>query len=391
MKKITLILFFILFISKLFCVSQFACIFTLLNPSATDVCFGNDSGAANIWNTSPLSVWSNPAKLGYHKGFTFGYSHDPWFEDVPGINDMYLRSSYASFGWNGIGILLPALCSNGKYGTFIDYGKQEMYDAGGNYIGSFSAYESDTKFAIGINTLEVISSLIKNRQLTSLQNCVELSLGYNYDIIYSKLGGQGQSGSSTKKQGKSFSTGIGGIFRLSLSKFFEDFDNLFILDLASGVYLLNPSKTEIKYTGETQKDSLPWGTRSAFSGKLSVPLSTITIPEYDIIQLFCENIFSVQFSFDKSKLETNERKTNGYGFEYTFFDILSIRHGSYENKDGCLIGDTFGIGLNFYYKKTVLIQYNFTKFPGGGMQETQNKWDILFRTDFVALYKMLNL
>lgn len=391
MKKNILILFFIFFISKLFCVSQSVCIFTLINPSATDVCFGSDSGAANIWNTSPLSVWSNPAKLGYHKGFAFGYSHDPWFEDVPGIDDTYLRSSYVSFGWNGIGILLPALCSNGKYGTCMDYGKQEIYDANGNYIGSFSAYESDTKFAIGINTLEIISNLIKNRQLTSLQNCVELSLGYNYDIIYSKLGDYGQSGSSTpENEGKGFSTGFGGIFRLSLSKFFEDFDNLFILDLASGVYLLNPSKTEIKYPGETQKDSLPWGTRSAFSGKLSIPLSTFPIPEYDIVQLFCENIFSVQFSFDERKLDTNESKTNGYGFEYTFFDILSIRKGSYENKYVKIIGDCLGFGLNFEYNKKIQIQYNFTKFPGGGMQETQDKWDILFRADFVALYKMFN-
>ena len=390
MKKNVLILFFILIISKLFCVGQFACIFTLLNPSATDVCFGNDSGAANIWNTNPLSVWSNPAKLGYHKSFAFGYSHDPWFEDVHGIDDMYLRSSYVSFGWNGIGILLPALCSNGRLGTCMDYGKQEMYDANDNYIGSFSAYESDTKFAIGINTLEIISNLIKNRQLTFLQNCVELSLGYNYDIIYSKLGYH--LGSSTPKvEGKSFSTGIGGIFRLSLSKFFEDFDNLFVLDLTCGVYLLNPSKTEIKYPDETQKDPLPWGTRSAFSGKLSVPLSTFTILEYDIIQLFCENIFSFMFSFDESKLETNESKTNGYGFEYTFFDILSIRNGSYEDKDGEIIGDCLGFCLNFDYKKKIQIQYNFTKFPGGGMQETQNKWDILFRTDFAALYKMLNL
>lgn len=98
MKKFMSLLIVILLFTSLWGISEFACIFTLINPSTIDVAFGNDSGTANIWNTSPLSVWSNPAKLGYHKNFAFGYSNDPWFAEI--FHDVYHHYSYISYGWN---------------------------------------------------------------------------------------------------------------------------------------------------------------------------------------------------------------------------------------------------------------------------------------------------
>jgi len=90
-----------------------------------------------------LGAWSNPAKLGYHNGFAFGYSDDPWFAEI--FHDMYHRSSYISYGWNGIGILLPAPSSHEKWGTFMSYGEQIQMDEDGNIIGTFESYDADTK------------------------------------------------------------------------------------------------------------------------------------------------------------------------------------------------------------------------------------------------------
>ena len=87
MKKLIFLLIALLLLTQIFGITEFACIFTMINPSATDVAFGLGSGTANIWNTSPLSVWSNPAKLGYHNGFSYGYSHTPWFREI--FHDMY--------------------------------------------------------------------------------------------------------------------------------------------------------------------------------------------------------------------------------------------------------------------------------------------------------------
>ncbi|HHE38844.1 MAG TPA: hypothetical protein ENL20_09770, partial [Candidatus Cloacimonetes bacterium] len=70
-----IILILLLISIEMFATYEYACPFTLINPSATDVAFGNYSGCANIWNQNPLDVWSNPAKLGYFTGFSFGYSY----------------------------------------------------------------------------------------------------------------------------------------------------------------------------------------------------------------------------------------------------------------------------------------------------------------------------
>ena len=145
MKKLSFLIILILLLSNLFGISEFACMFTTINPSASDVAFGLNSGTANIWNTSPLSVWSNPAKLGYHKNFAFGYSNDPYFEKI--FHDIYHRSSYISYGWNGIGILLPAPSVRNRFGTVMDYGKQDQLDEDGNLIATFESYEACSKFA----------------------------------------------------------------------------------------------------------------------------------------------------------------------------------------------------------------------------------------------------
>ncbi len=56
--------------------------FTQINPSATNVAFGIQSGTAYIWGNNPLNSWSNPALLAYNQGLSWGWSRDPWFEDV---------------------------------------------------------------------------------------------------------------------------------------------------------------------------------------------------------------------------------------------------------------------------------------------------------------------
>ncbi|MCK4653466.1 MAG: hypothetical protein KAU01_03380 [Candidatus Cloacimonetes bacterium] len=395
MKRIILISVFLLLISNLFCYANFACIFTLINPSATDVAFGLDSGTANIWNTNPLSVWSNPAKLGYHNGFAYGYSHTPWFRDV--FPDMYHQSSYISYGWNGIGILLPAPSAKNHWGTVMSYGEQERTDENGQVIGTFESWDADTKFALGMNTIEFMSNFLKNDFLNKIQYFGEISVGFNYDIIHSQLvpEGTGVIPDSLTAIADARSKGIGLIGRISPFNKMNSSGKFYRLDLTVGLYFLNPGKTEIYYINETQKDPLPYGTKSAFSGKLSFDMKLIPpLANDDIISLFCKNIFSVYYSQDNTqygeKDETNP-SVWGEGLELTFLDIFSYRKGQYIDREGEIVGNTIGYGFNLNYKDIIQFQYNKVKFPGGDLQYKQDKWDILFRVDFIKLYKMFNL
>lgn len=389
MKKFVLALICILMFSGMHGISESACIFTLINSSATDVAFGLDSGTANIWNTSPLSVWSNPAKLGYHKGFAYGYSHTPWFRTI--FPDMYHQSSYISYGWNGIGILLPAPSAKNRWGTVFSYGEQEWTDKFGNVIGTFEYYDACSKFALGVNTLEFISNFISNENIRSLQYYGELSVGFNYDMIHSELapGGAGSTPDSLSAIANAHSTSIGLIGRISPFNKMNALGGFCTLDITGGLYYLNPSKEEITYINDS--DPLPWGTNSAFSGKISITKDILISKETPSVSAdFTENLFSFYYSQDKTlhgeKSDNNPSKWS-YGYEVTFLDIFLIRNGHYKDEVGEVEGDTHGIGLNLNYKDLIQLQFNYNKFEFGGTSES--KRDILFRADFLELNKML--
>ena len=376
MKKIILISVLLLIISNLFGISGFASLFTLINPSATDVAFGLDSGTANIWNISPLSVWSNPAKLGYHKTFSFGYSHDPCFHDT------YHRSSYISYGWSGIGILLPAYSAIKHFGTVMSFGEWDIFDETGVFIETVEFYYACSKFAVGINTLEFISNFIHNEHIRSLQYYGDLSVGFNYNIIHSELDPQ--------LSANAHSTGIGFIGRISPLNKMNVSEEFYRLDLTAGVYFLNPGRTEIFYSvNETLKDPLPWGTRSAFSGKLSFNMKLIpSLANHDIISLFCNNIFSIYYSQDNAQYgEKDEFNPSiwGEGVEFTFFDIFSYRKGQHVDREGESVGNIEGYGINLSYKDIIQFQYNKVKFP---VSDSQEKTDYMVRIDFLKAYEL---
>lgn len=389
MKKFIFLIVVLILITQVFGISEFACIFTMINPSATDVAFGLDSGTANIWNTSPLSVWSNPAKLGYHKNFAFGYSNDSWYGDI--FHDMYHRSSYISYGWNGIGILLPAPSTRSHWGTFMSYGKQDQLDEFGNPLGTFESYDACSKFAVGINTLEFISNFINKENIRSLQYYGDLSIGFNCDYIISDLApeGTGSSEIGIKGLGKTFSSGIGLIGRISPLNDFNVSNEFYRLDLTVGVYFINPFRTKIQYENESQSDPIPYGLKSAFSGKFSIDINIIPELDKDYVRYFIKNLFSFYYSQDDDQYgEKSNTNPNvwGEGIEYTFLDIISIRKGQYIDRAGDIVGKTEGFGLNFRYKDIFQFQFNKTKFPGGGLQNKQEKTDYMIRIDFIEAY-----
>ncbi len=390
MKRIVLVIICVFMFSGMYGIYEFACIFTLINPSATDVAFGLNSGTANIWNTSPLSVWSNPAKLGYHNGFAYGYSHTPWFRTI--FPDMYHQSSYISYGWNGIGILLPAPSAKSRWGTVMSYGEQEWTDEFGNVLGTFESYYVCSKFAVGINTLEFISNFITNEHIRSLQCYGDLSIGFNYDIIHSELAPQGAGGTPPNIRGdaEAHSSGIGLISRISPFNKMNALGGFCTLDIIGGLHYLNPSKEEITFINDS--DPLPWGTHSAFSGKISITKDILLSKETPSVSSdFTDNLISFYYSQDNTLYGEKSDNNPGewsYGYEITFLDIFSIRNGHYKDEIGEVEGDTHGIGLNLNYKDLIQLQFNYNKFEFGGISES--KRDILFRADFLELYKMFN-
>jgi len=122
-------------------------LFTTFNPSAETIAFGNESGTAYIWGNNPLNSWSNPALLAYSSGLSWGWSHDPWLEGF--VDGIYMNSSYVSYANQNFGLLLPMLNASTDWGTTLDYGETEIYNAEGHLIGHYRSREISTRFGIG--------------------------------------------------------------------------------------------------------------------------------------------------------------------------------------------------------------------------------------------------
>lgn len=393
MKKLAFLVILVLMLTNLFGVSEFAGIFTIINPSARGRAFGNNSGAADIWDTSPLGAWSNPAKLGYHNGFSFGYSDDPWFAEI--FHDMYHRSSYISYGWKGIGVLLPAPSAKNKWGTVMSYGEQTQLDEDGNIIGTFESYDADTKYGFGINLVEFASNFIYNDFLKSINSYGEFSFGYSYDDIYSALApeGTGVSSYNTKGIGISKFSSYGYLLRLSPFNKRNVLGGFFTLDLVGSINNINPDKKKISYINESQADYLPWGTHSAFAAKLTINKDIVINSELPpVLDSIFSNLISIYYSYDDTQYG-EETASNpgewGRGAEITFFDVFSIRKGRYSDTAGEVVGDTSGYGINLNYNDIFQFQYNNAKFPGGELQNEQEKTDYLVRIDFLKAYELI--
>lgn len=386
MKKLILLSLLVLLVSGLAASSRFAGLFTTFNNSAADLAFGNESGTANIWNTSPLSVWSNPAKLGYHNGFAWGFSDDQWLEEY--FDNMYHTSSYISVGWKGIGIMLPMLSRQSKFGTVMDYGEQVETDEDGNETNSFDSYESSTKYAIGVNLLQFSSNFLRQDDLEFLQYYGELSIGYNYNKIAVNIYSSGNTEGNPESKAISHSSGLGMIARISPFNKHNAQDKIYKLDLTAGVYYLNPEKTVISFGNEEQSDPLYWGTNTALSGKLSLNLSTFQELKQTIINDFTKNFFSVYYSRDNTHYgEKSNPSSWCSGVEFSLCDIFSYRIGQSDSSAG-RDTDSSGFGINLNYKETFQFQYNVS-YAEGSFQNEETKADFLVRVDFLKAYEMM--
>lgn len=390
MRKIILLLVTILLITNLFCLSNFSCIFTMFNPSSSDMTFGLDSGTANIWNTSPLSTWSNPAKLGYHNNFSFGYTHFSYFKNI--FDDMHFRSSYISYGWNGLGILLPAPSAKRYLGTVMSYGKQEYTDNQGNILGSFDTYDASSKIALGINTLEFVNNFLKSEQIKKMLIYGDVSFGFNVDFINSYLIINENDNHEVKlTRTEAFSSGFGFISRFSPFNRTNRLFRYFKTDITLGIYFLNPVKTKIKYDDDSSP--LPYGTRSAFAGKFSIDLSIIPDLEIDILGDFTEDLFSVYYSQDRTQSIDTEEYYNpgtwGEGIEYTLLNIFSIRKGFYIDTASEMVGSVNGYGINIEYKDIFQFQFNKAEYNFNSILGKQEQSDYLFRINLVKCYSLL--
>ena len=365
------------------------CIFTLINPSATNTALGRIGGGANIWTQNPLDIWDNPAKLGYFRGISLGYTHDSWYEEA--YEGRYYDAAYSTVGWSGLGAMYPLTTSKSALGSRLDTGKWLLYDENGNEIDPIYQSDISTGFAIGMNLMESYCIFFSNRTLSKIQSFSELSIGYNYNFIRFGTWELGNKNRDRKldRYFYNHSNGLGLIFRLSPLNEINNASHHFIkADIVSSVYFRNLSHSSIVYI----RDSVPihYGTDIAVAIKMRMDIDNmqriISSEIYDFLSVFCSDIISCYCNYGSYITEDFEDEI-GTGIELTLLDIVSFRWGYHSDKSGNIEGNTSGIGINLSYKGILNFQYNFAKFPGGDLQKYQTKDDFMLNFNLVALFE----
>ncbi|MCF7912195.1 MAG: hypothetical protein K9M99_06685 [Candidatus Cloacimonetes bacterium] len=336
------------------------------SPSAFDRVFGSVSGCCNIWNTNPLSVWSNPAKLGYHRGFSLGYSS----ANDSNYNEISYRAAYITYGYKGMGVMLPMINSHGKFGYSYKENDRIEIDEDGNLVKTADYYDSSSQFAFGFNLLEIYNNYNTNELTSDWQNFTDLSMGYNGGIAYeSNTPNYGTSEIEGNEDAKyNYSDGLGMVLRIS---------PLNETNFKEYYYLKADIITAMDLNGIISSYNKSF--KSGFSLRLAADLEKYLPEYYDVLSDISKNVVTMYISYETCN--SNEFQFSSSGIELTFLDILSLRTG----KDDDAEKYNFGIGLNFQYKDYYQFQLNIALLDKGDFNN-QVYLDIMLNVNLSHLF-----
>ncbi len=369
-------------------ISSYSMYFLSFEPSSINRGIGgNVIGSVNIWNSSPLSAYANPAVNALHEGAAFGFTRVP--NKIPdlGINNSY-HASLVSFGYKGISLLIPNLNSNLQAGISLDSGLLDLTDSHGNLIGQTEFWDNAMVGGVALNPMEIVRYLTRNQY--PILNYFDLAYGVN-SIYLDSYWGPGIGLTETETSTQEWVNSIGGIARASYC-----FKNLAEVEAVYGLVHFNPQMKEVNYTDVEQSDVI-WNYRNqGFAFGASIKAEGVIkeiLPESIVPQesIFCENLISGRYlSSALDPLYNHKEVIKANGIELGLLDTFYFRQGNYDDTDEVYSGETIGYGINLHYKKLVGLSYNWAKIPGSPFRKHQESYDLNLNFDLLKVIDMLH-
>ncbi len=333
LKKIVLLLVFVAILRA--SAFEAGAVFLLIYPGAKATSMG---GAFCAVADDATALYYNPSAIADKKGFEITLMHSPWLRGL--APDMY---------YEFIGVMreLP-VGTAGLSITYATYGLFEGQGPDGEYYGEWRPYD------VAVNAAYAYP--VNNR----------LNAGMNVKFIYSFLAPaeilRKATGIEGGGKGASFAVGGSLLYRafhrhkqISPTKWY-DFETTLGLALDN----FGPG---IKYSSSTnERDPLPYLMRIGVGLKLKVPYhSFVVAADVNKILVGITNDYETQgFSYVLSEAWKH------VGFEYTFYDLLSLRVGYFLDRDGAREGVTYGAGFHIgNFKLDVSDDHNIYSFDQG--------------------------
>lgn len=270
-----------------------------------------------------FAPWWNPGATAFNRKTQLTGTHIPWLAGS-GFNDMY----YEYLGWNqyvGVGNVNAHL-------MLLDMGEQIQTDENNIEIGKFHSFEFAGNAGYSID-------VIPN----------QLGVGANFKLMYSYLG----PGQPTEPDGKAFG------FAFDLGAKYQNFlTNGTNLSLA--IQNIGPNVT---YIDQEQSDPLPMTVRLGAAYKiLDQPMNKLLVSAEASKVLANEDPLLKRFF---TGWEHMEEAIYGFGAEYTYLDLISLRGGYFLDVAGSIVGPSFGAGIQYTFSKKYTLVADFSMVPGG--------------------------
>lgn len=324
--------------SLVFAVSEAAAIYLLIEPSSRSGAMGQahvaqvDDAFAGYWNTGAMA---------FNRDTQFAFMHTNWFGEI--FDDIY-------YEYLGVNKYFEDTGNLGLSIIYATYGTQQMTDEDGNFIKDFSSWDLSAALTYGYQ-------VSKNT-----------GVGGAFKYIHSDLApeGQGETEIGQKGEGKSFAFDFG-----FLQKDMIPVIPMGRLDFGFNIQNFGPN---ITYINEEQSDPLPLNFRMGFSWEAwNSEMSRLTV-NADMNKLLANRDHEwysrlVQDWFDQPFDEEWEETILGFGAEYAYLNLVSLRSGYLLDRAGSIEGFSFGGGVFYNYQDRFRIDVDFAMQPGGDLQD----------------------
>ena len=347
-------------------ISESAPIFLTIEPGSRSGAMGH-AYVAQV--DDAFAGWWNPGAMAFNRETQIAGIHTNWLGDV--FDDIY----YEYIGWNQY---MEDIGNVGANVTFITYGQQE-------YTGEFSAEPegvfSSFELAFGASY--------------AYQFAQNKGLGVTFKFIYSSLGpGQGHT-DLKKAYGMTYAFDIGYLHK---GVSFGEFLAIPNLDFGFNFQNIGPN---IVYQDQDQADPLPITWRMGLSYKLidseyskltfNTDMSKILAnddPIYKRVFTAWYDDFNIRKDEQGNKIDDFASLNNfinsvevketvfGFGAEYVYLDLLSLRTGYVMDRAGEIEGLSIGAGIHKEFGEQYRLGIDFAMQPAGELTEYNRTYSI---------------
>jgi hypothetical protein len=345
-----------------------------LDPSIRAAGTGK-AGTAVFWGPDP-DYWRNPALLACECGVRYEHGKTQLVPDL--ADDVYFTSDRLTLAAFGLGLSFEGQPLDVLGGRRLDYGQTEAVDEEGKSYGFFDSWEEVESWGIAVSAMHVLDSVLDltRDDHSVLRRFGDIGLGVRWNTADVHLApdwameiigadGSGQTEAHTRDWGY--------LVRLSpynsidyegwlpaLDEVLEPVLGGIAVEAAYGEGTLNDRNDTVQF-GDLAPDPISRYDRRGYSihvaagfpGVLSEGLESHGLgwlaeslsPMISVGWAWDRMVRSMEFPDPGSRVAGAEQEYSGWELE--FANILTLRRGRIDDRDGEIHGDTSGWGLGF--------------------------------------------